>query len=55
MVELCILNFSVPGPVIVADPLNIFKLPVKLCTSSDVSPNLVDPESYNIEADTNSV
>jgi hypothetical protein len=38
----------------VTDP-KILTEPVKLWLSSEVSPNLVDPESYNIDALTNSV
>jgi hypothetical protein len=32
-----------------------FRLPVKVCISSRESPNLVDPLSKIIDADTNSV
>ena len=34
---------------------DIFTLPVKSCLSSEVSPNLVEPDSNTIDDDTNSV
>ena len=49
---------TVPAMSIFEEPVNepkISTLPVKLCLSSEVSPNLVEPDWYIIDADTNSV